>query len=72
MFLLVQSMLKVMHFILAGMTIVSSLAFVRPGYLVIQVGLRVGMSISLKLDPISNRQTLRDGNDILNKAIAQA
>jgi len=68
--LLMQSVLEVMHLILAGMAIVTSLAGVRPGDLVIQVGLGVGMSISLKFDPIGNHQTLRDRNDIFNKAIA--
>jgi hypothetical protein len=70
--LLVQSVLEVMRFVLAGMAIVTSLAGVRPGNLVIQIGLHVRMSISLKFDSIGNHQTLRDRNDILNKAIAQA
>jgi hypothetical protein len=68
--LLVQSVLEVMRFVLAGMAIVTSLAGVRPGNLVIQIGLHVRMSISLKFDSIGNHQTLRDRNDILNKAIA--
>jgi len=67
-----QRKLETMRFLLVGFAKVVILAGVRPVDLVVQGQFGVGMSVSLKVDDISNHQTLSHRNDILNKAIAQA
>ena len=65
-----QGQLETMRFLLVGFAKVVILASIYPRDLVVQGQFGVGMSVSFKVDGISNHQSLCHCNNILNKAIA--